>query len=171
MCLKINIFHFHFFTYRGHSDGLHISNSCGAAKHPHISREGGFEAGLALLPLKGLDQSSFLPTDVRPGASVHEHVEVIARATGVFADQTRFVCLKYKIWEFFNLGFFFWQRGIQYFSILVFTMSSWYLLRIVSPQGAAFLRHWMGKLSYFKTFFTNATSAQMHSFRVMMPEK
>lgn len=44
----------------------------------NVSREGWFEAWLALLALNGFNQRCLLPTDVGPSASHHKHIEVVA---------------------------------------------------------------------------------------------
>lgn len=59
----------------------------------HICREGRLQARLALLALDGLDERSFLPADVSPSPSHHEHVKVIAGAAGILANQTSLVGL------------------------------------------------------------------------------
>lgn len=85
------------YTYRSNCYSLHVADSSRAAEHPDVGGEWWLEAGLALLPLNGLDERRLLTANVSSCASVHEHVKVIARATGVFADQARLVGLeKYK---------------------------------------------------------------------------
>lgn len=74
-------------------DSLNISNGRGAAEEPDVGWEGRLQTRLALLSLDGLDQRRLLAADVRSCAPVQVHVERVARATRVRADEARFVCL------------------------------------------------------------------------------
>lgn len=70
----------------------------------HVGGEGRLQAGLALLALDGLDERRLLPADVGPSPPQHEHVEIVAGATGVFANQTSLVGLS---------DGHLWDRGVR----------------------------------------------------------
>lgn len=53
-----------------------------------VSREGRLESWLSLFALNGLDESGLFSTDVCASPTHHKHVEIVARAAGVLADQT-----------------------------------------------------------------------------------
>lgn len=54
----------------------------------HVRGEGGLQARLALLALDGLDERSLLSTNVGPSSTHHEHIKIVARTTGILANQT-----------------------------------------------------------------------------------
>merc|ERR1719419_997240 len=78
---------------RSHGNSLHVGDCGGTPEHSNISRERGLQAGLALLPLQGLDQSRLLSADVGSGPTVDEQVEVVAAAAGVLAKEPSLVGL------------------------------------------------------------------------------
>merc|ERR1719341_308226 len=70
-----------------HSNSLHIGDSGGAAKHSNISWEWRLQPGLSLLAFQGLDESSFLSTDVGTSSTVHKQVKVIPTATCIGSQE------------------------------------------------------------------------------------
>ena len=75
------------------SDSLNIGDSGGAAENSNISGEWRLQAGLALLPLKALNQGSFLSTDIGTSPTVHKQVKVVAGATGIGAKEASIISL------------------------------------------------------------------------------
>jgi hypothetical protein len=71
---------------RRHSHRLHVRHGGRASKQPHVRREWRLEPGLALFALDTLDQRRLLSTDIRSGAPVEVHIELVPGATGVLAD-------------------------------------------------------------------------------------
>lgn len=59
----------------------------------HISREWRLQAGLSLLSLQRLDESSLLSADVRSSTTHYKDIKVITRATGVTSDEPSSISL------------------------------------------------------------------------------
>ena len=76
-----------------HSDGLDIGDGGGASEKTDGSRERRLETRLSGLTLQGFNERGLLTTHICAHSSMDEDVEIIARATGVLADQASLVCL------------------------------------------------------------------------------
>lgn len=76
-----------------HRYSLDICDSCRASIKPSVSRERGFEPGLAGLSFKGLNQSSFFSANVSPGSSVNIDVKVKSTVAGILAKEAFLVSL------------------------------------------------------------------------------
>ena len=72
---------------RRDGDRLDIVDRRRAAVEADLRRERGLQARLALLALEAFEQPGFLAADIGAGAAVQVHVDVVARAAGVLADQ------------------------------------------------------------------------------------
>src|SRR5229473_1385717 len=73
---------------RRHGDGLDIVHRRWAAIEPDRRRERRLQARLALLALEALEQRRLLAADIGAGAAMEIELEIVARATGVLADET-----------------------------------------------------------------------------------
>ena len=84
---------------RRHRDSLDIRHCRRAPEQPDISREGGLEPRLPLLPLEGLDERRLLTTDVRAGSTMEIDIEVVTGSARVLADQPGFIGLLYRLFD------------------------------------------------------------------------
>src|SRR6476661_2698820 len=78
---------------RDDRDALDIVDRSRTAVEAGTGRERRLEARLALLALQAFEHRRLFAADVGARATVHEQVEVIARAAGVLADQTSLISL------------------------------------------------------------------------------
>lgn len=64
-----------------------VTSPKGPSLLAYVCRERRLESGLPLFALQGLDERRLLPADVGASAPHHKHIEIVARAAGVLADQ------------------------------------------------------------------------------------
>ena len=73
---------------RGDSDRLDVRDRAGAAEETNSSRERRLQARLTRLALQGLNERCLLSANVCTHTAVEEHIEVIAGAAGILAEET-----------------------------------------------------------------------------------
>ena len=76
---------------RHNGDGFHIVHRGGAAIQASACRKRRLHAGHALFTFKAFQKRGFLAANVSASTVVQVKIEIIARPTGVFAQQTRII--------------------------------------------------------------------------------